>query len=282
MRRVVRKANAVNRTRTAKRRVAARTRRVRVSQSIVRFAVVGDSHVGYGNSETLFRRLLTRVVSGSNPRYVIFGGDNAHAGADHGQFAQDRYRTFKNIADSALGPRSIPYKAAIGNWETTTRSLFRNYLGTEFGLRSIPGTQGRVRHVWLDNATGRFSTESINLLRSLDDNRYYYIFDFHWPLNISGLTVDPSHVLSPAETRRFFDAVPSAIRSNVLAIFSHHAHLFFQKTSNVYPGFPNTKFYVTGCSGAYECRSRDRGYYNAAIVIDNNRYSVRASPVIVS
>ncbi|WP_020617303.1 metallophosphoesterase family protein [Paenibacillus daejeonensis] len=253
-------------------------RRVRISQTVLRFSVIGDSHVGYGNSENIFRRLLPRAIR-SNTRLVIFGGDNAHAGADHGQFAQARYISFRDTVNSVLGPRNIPYKASIGNWETTTRSLFRNYLGTEYGFRSFPGTQGRVRHIWLDNATGRFSSDSLNLLRSLDDSRYYYIFDFHWPLNISGLTVDPSHVLSPAETRRFFDAVPNSIRNNVLAIFTHHAHLFFQKTSNVWPGFPNTKFFVTGCSGAYECRDRDRGYYDAALLIDNNRYSVQARAV---
>jgi len=38
----------------------------------VNLAVVGDSHVGYGNSQSMFNNLLQNVVS-SNKRYVIFG-----------------------------------------------------------------------------------------------------------------------------------------------------------------------------------------------------------------
>ncbi|WP_246627256.1 metallophosphoesterase [Paenibacillus solanacearum] len=256
-------------------------KRTRASvKQVISFAVVGDSHVGYGNSSTIFKSLLPKVVSSGNKRFVIFGGDNAQAGTDHGKFAQGRYVDFKNTADSVLGAKKIPYKASIGNWETTTRGLFKKYLGSVAGQMNFPGTQGKVKYVWLDNAPGRFSKKSIDILNTLD-NQHYYIIDFHWPLNVKGITssVDPSHVLSMAETKTFFNAIPSAARDNVLAIFSHHAHKFFQKYTNIYSGFTKTKFFVCGCSGDYKCKPSSRGYYDATLTLQNNQYTVRATAV---
>ncbi|NOU94355.1 metallophosphoesterase [Paenibacillus sp. LMG 31456] len=247
---------------------------------VIRFAVVGDSHVGYGNSINTFKSLLPKVVSSGNKKFVIFGGDNAQAGANHGKFAQQRYKDFKTTVDAVLRTKNIPYKASIGNWETTTRGLFRQNLGSVAGQMNFPGTQGKVQYVWLDNAPGQFSTESINLLNKLDAN-HYYIIDFHWPLNVKGITItDPSHVLSLAETNKFFKAIPSAARDNVLAIFTHHAHKFYQKNTNIYPGFTKTKFFVCGCSGDYKCNpTGGRGYYDATLTIHNNQYSVKALAV---
>ncbi|CAG7614210.1 metallophosphoesterase [Paenibacillus allorhizosphaerae] len=259
-------------------------KRTRASiQQVINFAVVGDSHVGYGNSSTIFKNILPKVVGSGNKRFVIFGGDNTQAGADHGKFAQTRYMDFKNTVTTILGPKKIPYKASIGNWETTTRGLFKKTLGSVAGQMNFPGTQGKVKYVWLDNAPGSFSTTSINLLKKMD-NKHYYIIDFHWPLNVKGITasVDPSHVLSLAETKKFFNAIPSTLRDRVLAIFSHHAHKFYQKYTNIYPGFTKTKFFVCGCSGAYKCKPQGgRGYYDATLTIQNNQFTVRANAVKV-
>lgn len=57
---------------------------------------------------------------------------------------------------------------------------------------NFPGTNGKVKYVWLDNAPGKFSFASISLLKNLDPS-YYYIIDCHWPLKVSGITVDPTH-----------------------------------------------------------------------------------------
>jgi hypothetical protein len=146
---------------------------------------------------------------------------------------------------------------------------------------NFPGTQGKVRYVWLDCALGSFSPESIHLLSNLDD-RYYYIIDFHWPLKVSGITVDPSHVLSAAETAKFFGAIPVQVRDKVLAIFTHHGHIFYRKLSNIYPGYTKTKFFVTGCSGEYKCRANgDRGYYNATLAINGSVVTADAYKVAV-
>lgn len=245
----------------------------------VDFAVIGDSHVGYGNSLAIFKNLLPKAAGSGNKRFFIFGGDNAQAGANHGKDADAYYRDFKNIVTATLG--STPYKASIGNWEASTRALFTKYLGAVTGRINFPGTQGLVRYVWLDCALGSFSADSINLLKNLDD-RYYYIIDFHWPLQISGITVDPSHVLSAAETAKFFAAIPDKARDKVLAIFTHHGHKFFRKLTNIYPGFTKTKFFVTGCSGDYKCKpSGDRGYYNGVLTINGSDVTVDAFRVTV-
>ncbi|WP_151737577.1 metallophosphoesterase family protein [Paenibacillus tengchongensis] len=257
-----------------KRRMARRTSAVNVN-----FAVIGDSHVGFGNSSAIFKNLLPKAVSGGNKRFVIFGGDNTQAGANHGAQAAAYYQDFKNTVDSTLG--NIPYKASIGNWEASTRPLFTQYLGAVTGQRDFPGTQGKVKYVWLDCALGAFSADSLRLLRNLGD-QYYYIIDFHWPLRISGITVDSSHVLSAAETAKFFAAIPAKVRDRVLAIFTHHGHKFYRKLSNIYSGYPKTKFFVTGCSGDYKCKpDGSRGYYNATITINGSNYSVDAYRVQV-
>lgn len=171
---------------------------------------------------------------------------------------------------------SIPYKASIGNWEASTRSLFNEYLGAAAGEMNFPGTQGKVRYVWLDCALGQFTPVSLNLLRNLDD-RYFYIIDFHWPLRVHGITVDSSHVLSAAESTKFFTAIPAKAREKVLAIFTHHGHTFYQKLNNIYPGYPKTKFFVTGCSGDYKCNpGGNMGYYNATITSSGSGYRVEA------
>ncbi|WP_346780558.1 metallophosphoesterase [Paenibacillus sp. PastF-1] len=244
----------------------------RVKAQTVNFAVIGDSHVGYGNSLAIFRNLLPRAVSSGNKRFVIFGGDNTQAGANHGNNADSFYKEFKDAVTSTLG--SIPYKASIGNWEASTQPLFTKYLGAVTGMMNFPGTQGKVRYVWLDCALGRFTADSINLLKNLDD-RYYHIIDFHWPLKVSGITVDPSHVLSTAETAKFFTAVPVKVRDKVLAVFTHHGHKFYRKLSNIYPGYTKTKFFVTGCSGDYKCRPNGaRGYYNGTLTISGAAVTV--------
>ncbi|MEK4330338.1 metallophosphoesterase [Paenibacillus sp. FSL R7-0312] len=246
----------------------------RVKAQAVEFAVFGDSHVGYGNSLSIFKSLLPKAVGSGNKRFIIFGGDNAQAGADHGNNANAYYKEFKNTVTSTLG--SIPYKASIGNWEASTRSLFTQYLGAVTGQMNFPGTQGKVKYVWLDCALGQFTPASITLLRNLDD-WYFYIIDFHWPLRVQGITVDSSHVLSAAETSRFFSAIPVKARDKVLAIFTHHGHKFYRKLSNINPGYPRTKFFVCGCSGDYKCKpDGNMGYYNAKLTSSGSGYKVDA------
>jgi hypothetical protein len=262
-------SSGAERVRSLKRKVKAQS---------INFAVIGDSHVGYGNSSVIFRNLLPKAVSSGNKRFVIFGGDNAQAGANHGNNADAFYKDFKDTVTGTLG--SIPYKASIGNWEASTRSLFTKYLGAAAGQMDFPGTQGKVRYVWLDCALGKFTPESLKLLKNLDD-RYYYIIDFHWPLKVSGITVDPSHVLSGTETGKFFAAIPVKVRDRVLAIFTHHGHKFYRKLTHIYPGFSKTKFFVTGCSGDYKCKSGDRGYYNATLTLNGTAATVDAYRVTV-
>ncbi|WP_339801652.1 metallophosphoesterase [Paenibacillus sp. FSL R5-0744] len=246
----------------------------------INFAVIGDSHVGYGNSASIFRNLLPKAVGSGNKRFVIFGGDNTQAGANHGNNANAYYKDFKDTVTSTLG--SIPYKASIGNWEASTQSLFTQYLGAVEGQMNFPGTQGMVKYVWLNCAMGQFTPGSINILKNLDD-QHFYIIDFHWPLKVSGITVDPSHVLSAAETAKFFAAIPTKVRDKVLAIFTHHGHLFYRKLTNIYPGYTNTKFFVCGCSGDYKCKpSGDRGYYNATLTINGTALNVDAFKVAVT
>lgn len=149
---------------------------LKAKAQIINFAVIGDSHVGYGNSSSIFRNLLPKAVNSGNKRFVIFGGDNTQAGANYGNNANAYYKDFKDTVTSTLG--SIPYKASIGNWEASTQSLFTQYLGAVEGQMNFPGTQGKVKYVWLNCALGRFTPGSINLLRNLDDS-FYYIIDFH-------------------------------------------------------------------------------------------------------
>ncbi|WNS46798.1 metallophosphoesterase [Paenibacillus sp. MMS20-IR301] len=240
---------------------------------IIEFAVFGDSHVGYGNSLSMFGSLLPKAAGSGNKRFFIFGGDNTQAGADHGNHAGTYYKDFKDTVTGTLG--SIPYKASIGNWEASTRPLFTQYLGAVAGQMNFPGTKGRVKYVWLDCALGIFTPASINLLRKLDDS-HYYIIDFHWPLKVQGITVEPSHVLSAAETTRFFSSIPVKARDKVLAIFTHHGHKFYRKLANIHPDYPRTKFFVCGCSGDYKCKPNDRGYYNATLTGSGTGYRVDA------
>lgn len=51
--------------------------KLKVKPQIINFAVIGDSHVGYGNSSAIFRKLLPKAVGSGNKKFVIFGGDNA-------------------------------------------------------------------------------------------------------------------------------------------------------------------------------------------------------------
>lgn len=46
----------------------------KVTAKTIGFAVIGDSHVGYGNSSSIFRNLLPKAVSSGNKKFVIFGG----------------------------------------------------------------------------------------------------------------------------------------------------------------------------------------------------------------
>jgi hypothetical protein len=254
----------------------------------VNLAVVGDSHVGYGNSQSMFSNFLPRVVSSGNKRYIIFGGDNAHAlGAFTNQQAEMYYQQFKDIVDRVLVPRNIYYRTSIGNWEDTnrnnSRNLFLQYFNNLTGRVNIPATQGLVQHVWLDNGTGTFSQDSINLLRNLDPN-HYYIIDFHWPLYVPGIynTVNQDHVISRQETNRFFNAIPANVRNRILGIFTHHAHVFYSRLTNIHSNFPTTPFFVTGCSGDYSCTSAQRGYYDVNLTIqNNNQVTLQATRVIL-
>lgn len=254
----------------------------------VNLAVVGDSHVGYSNSQSVFNSFLPKVVSSGNKRYIIFGGDNAHAlGASGRQEARRYYQQFIDIVDRELTPRNIYYQTSIGNWEDTSRNdsrtLFLQYFNNLTGRVNIPRTQGLVQHVWLDNGTGTFSQESITLLNNLDAN-HYYIIDFHWPLYVPGIysTVNPDHVVSRQQTEEFFQAIPANVRNRILGIFTHHAHVFYSKLTNIHSNFPNTPFFVTGCSGAYKCSSVASGYYDVNITIQNNQATLQARKVIVN
>ncbi len=253
---------------------------LKAKAQIINFAVIGDSHVGYENSSSIFKSILPKVVSGGNKKFVIFGGDNTQAGATHGNNANAYYKDFKDTVTSTLG--SIPYKASIGNWEASTQSLFTQYLGVVEGRMNFPGTQGKVKYVWLNCALGQFTPGSIKLLNNLDD-QHFYIIDFHWPLNVNGITVDPSHVLSTSETNKFFSAIPVKVRDKVLAIFTHHGHKFYRKLSNIYPGYTKTKFFVCGCSGEYKCKaSGDRGYYNATLTMNGSAFNIDVFKVAVT
>lgn len=257
-----------------------RSLNLKAKAQIIEFAVVGDSHVGYGNSSSIFRNLLLKAVSSGNKNFFIFGGDNTQAGVNHGNNADAYYKDFKDTVTSTLG--SIPYKASIGNWEASTQSLFTQYLGNVTGQMNFPGTQGKVKYVWLDCALGKFTPASINLLKNLDDKNYY-IIDFHWPLKVSGITVDSSHVLTAAETNKFFMAIPTKVRDKVLAIFTHHGHKFYRKLNNIYPGYTKTKFFVCGCSGEYKCKANgDRGYYDATLTMNGAVLNVDAYKIAVT
>lgn len=73
------------------------------------------------------------------------------------------------------------------------------------------------------------------------------------------------------------------MRDKVLAIFTHHGHLFYRKLSNIYPGYNKTKFFVCGCSGEYKCKTNgDRGYYNATLSINGTTFNVDAFKVAVT
>lgn len=258
------------------------------SSYTVNIAVIGDSHVGYLNSQSIFNNFLPRAINSGTKRYVIFGGDNAHAlGAFTTAEARSYYQQFKNIVDHNLGPKNIYYRTSIGNWEDTSRNdsrnLFLQYFNPLTGRVSIPRTRGLVQHVWLDNGTGTFSQDSINLLNNLDPN-HYYIIDTHWPLYVPGIynTVSSDHVVSRQETDRFFNAIPANVRSRILGIFTHHAHVFYSKLTNIHANFPNTPFFVTGCSGDYKCSSFESGYYDADITIqNNNQASLQVRKVIL-
>lgn len=252
----------------------------KTAAQIVNFTIIGDSHVGYGNGLSIYKNLLSKAVKNGNKKFVIFGGDNKHGSV--GTQAETDYKAFKDVATGILGPKNIPFKASIGNWEDNTRVLFKKYLGNVLGQMNFPGTSGKVKYVWLDNAPGKFSFASISLLKSLDPS-HFYIIDCHWPLKVSGITVDPTHVLSQEETNHFFNAIPSNVRNNVIAIFTHHAHTFNEKRSNIYPGFTKTKFYVCGCSGAYQCTCNStrcgRGYYEAVLTLNNNQFDLSVKEV---
>ena len=248
----------------------------------VNLAVVGDSHVGFGNSQSMFNNLLQNVVNSGNKRYVIFGGDDVHAGGVSTAEATRRYQQFASIVNNVLGT-NIPYRSSIGNWEDSTTDLFRSYINPYLtGYVGIPGTQGLVRHLWLDNANRRWSQDSLNLLRSLDPN-YYYIIDFHWPLRVPGITneIHDDHLMTQGETDMFFNAIPANVRNRILAIFTHHAHKLFSNSVPINPNFSNTPLYVTGCSGDYACKSVDRGYYDLNLTIQNNIATLQTTPVRV-
>ncbi|MGK9251936.1 metallophosphoesterase [Paenibacillus humicus] len=268
--------------RVAKRKITAcplKKRRLNAVQT-VNFLVMGDSHVGFGNSLSIYKRLLQQAVKSGRKSFCIFGGDNKHGST--GTQATTDYKAFKNVATGILGPKHIPFKASIGNWEDNTRAQFKQYLGDVMGKMDFPGTQGKVKYVWLDNAPGKFSFASIDLLTKLDPN-FYYIIDCHWPLKVNGITVDPSHVLDAQETAHFFHAIPANVRDKVLAIFTHHAHTFYQNLSHIYPGFNETQFYVCGCSGDYECKCDTtgcgRGYYEGVLTLNNGKASLKITPV---
>lgn len=252
----------------------------KAATQVINFTIIGDSHVGYGNGLSIYKSLLSKAVKTGNKKFVIFGGDNKHGST--GTAADVDYKAFKDVARGILGPKNIPFKASIGNWEDNTRVLFKKYLGNVLGQMNFPGTNGKVKYVWLDNAPGKFSFASITLLKNLDPN-FYYIIDCHWPLKVKGITVDPTHVLNQNETDHFFNAIPSNVRDNVIAIFTHHAHTFYEKLNNIYPGFTKTKFYVCGCSGAYQCKCNSsgcgRGYYEAALTINNNQFDITVKGV---
>ncbi|ASS66181.1 metallophosphoesterase [Paenibacillus sp. RUD330] len=268
--------------RVAKRKTTAcpiKKRRLNAIQT-VNFLVMGDSHVGFGNSLSIYKRLLQQAVKSGHKSFCIFGGDNKHGST--GTQATTDYKAFKNVATGILGPKHIPFKASIGNWEDNTRAQFKQFLGDVMGKMDFPGTQGKVKYVWLDNAPGKFSFASIDLLTKLDPN-FYYIIDCHWPLKVNGITVDPSHVLDAQETAHFFHAIPANVRDKVLAIFTHHAHTFYQNLSHIYPGFNGTQFYVCGCSGDYECKCDTtgcgRGYYEGVLTLNNGKASLKITPV---
>jgi hypothetical protein len=136
----------------------------------VNFSIIGDSHVGYSNSLSILKSVLPKAIRPGSTRFVIFGGDNKHG--SKGAQADNDYQAFKDAVTNMLGT-SIPYKASIGNWENDTREQFQKYLNPVLGMSNFPGTGGKVKYVWLDNAPGKFSYASISLLRSLSANYYY-------------------------------------------------------------------------------------------------------------
>lgn len=111
----------------------------------VNYTVIGDSHVGYSNSLSIFKGLLPKGVASGNKKFVIFGGDNKHGSV--GTVAEADYKAFKDTVTRNLGPINIPYKASIGNWEDNTRVLFNKYLGAVHGQMNFPGTKVKVKYV---------------------------------------------------------------------------------------------------------------------------------------
>lgn len=44
---------------------------LKAKAQIINFAVIGDSHVGYGNSSSIFRNLLPKAVNSGNKRFLF-------------------------------------------------------------------------------------------------------------------------------------------------------------------------------------------------------------------
>lgn len=65
-------------------------------------------------------------MDSGNKRYVIFGGDDVHAGGVLTAEATRRYQQFASIINNVLGT-NILYRSSIGNWEDSTTDLFRRY-----------------------------------------------------------------------------------------------------------------------------------------------------------
>ena len=247
----------------------------------VQFSVLGDSHIGASGSETIYRKVLKQA--GGNSQFIIHGGDTIDSTANPGK--QEKIRRFqllKNISKEYTGT----YYYTIGNHDLFpyqgASDLFKDHVTSDFvSVVNLPGTQ--VKLVRLDNATGRFSMPSLSLIAKLKPSDYY-IFDFHWPLYAGNLVqsftkfdtdkIPQSHAMTREATLDFFNALRLSTlpRSHILAIFTHHAHKFVEKTCNFPYGYSSLNIYACGCAGAHACPRP--GYYQVFIAQHSHNYDL--------
>lgn len=241
--------------------------------SSIPFAIVGDSHLvslGYNpmNKEYVldesgkrYKRILQRIAS-SNASFMIHGGDTVGK-TPTGRSPDEKYKAFANVT-KGIFKRRVFY--ILGNWDRV--SLFTKYISpTIRGVSNVPGSNGKVKMVVLDNADGSFHAEDLVILRGLS-SKYQYLIDFHRPLRVGNLGNMDGHIISKAQTDLFFSNIPKNVRNRILAIFTHHRHTFFYQKNNIFSGFSRTSFFITPCSGRYRCLTP--GYLRASLIRGTN------------
>jgi len=255
----------------------------------IQFSVLGDSHIGISGSEAIYKKILKQAVQ--NAHFIIHGGDTIDSSSNPDK--QEKIRRFQ-LFNSITSHYPATYYYTIGNHDLFphqgTSDLFRHYVASDF-VSVVPLPNTRVQLVRLDNATGRFTQESLSLVAKLNPNDYY-IFDFHWPLFAKNLVqpifkfdsdkIAQSHAMTKENTKVFFKALQQSgiPRDQILGIFSHHAHKFIAKTCHFPFGYTNLPIYACGCAGAYACIQA--GYYLVHLTKTRERYDLSVQPMIIA